>query len=154
MEFFSGKQLRLKDKVALINSLSQTGLNVIESGSFVSPKWVPQMAGSAEIYALINQIWCLSRFSGRFQKAGIYFAVAIFLIIIRGIIELIIMSGYVNKNMLTLINPILGLIIIVCLLASALYTKSAIIKIKEYTKKTAAHKNTGGNLNDKKNINS
>ncbi len=38
----------LEDKVALINSLSKTGLSVIESGSFVSPKWVPQMAGSAD----------------------------------------------------------------------------------------------------------
>jgi len=46
----------LEDKVALINSLSKAGLTVIESGSFVSPKWVPQMAGSAEIYGLINQI--------------------------------------------------------------------------------------------------
>lgn len=46
----------LEDKVNLINSLSKTGLTVIESGSFVSPKWVPQMAGSAEIYGLIDQV--------------------------------------------------------------------------------------------------
>lgn len=46
----------LEDKVALINALSETGLSVIESGSFVSPKWVPQMAGSAEIYQLISQV--------------------------------------------------------------------------------------------------
>lgn len=45
----------LEDKVELINSLSDTGLSVIEAGSFVSPKWVPQMAGSDDIYALINQ---------------------------------------------------------------------------------------------------
>ncbi|MDA8622009.1 hydroxymethylglutaryl-CoA lyase [Psychrosphaera sp.] len=46
----------IEDKVALINNLSQTGLSVIEAGSFVSPKWVPQMAGSAEIYSMINQV--------------------------------------------------------------------------------------------------
>lgn len=45
----------LQDKVDLINRLSQTGLSVIESGSFVSPKWVPQMAGSGEIYQLIKK---------------------------------------------------------------------------------------------------
>ena len=45
----------MEDKVTLINALSETGLSVIESGSFVSPKWVPQMAGSAEIFATINK---------------------------------------------------------------------------------------------------
>lgn len=44
----------IENKVKLINALSNTGLKVIESGSFVSPKWVPQMAGSAEIYGLID----------------------------------------------------------------------------------------------------
>ena len=46
----------LEDKVALIDNLSQTGLSVIEAGSFVSPKWVPQMAGSADIYQQIKQV--------------------------------------------------------------------------------------------------
>lgn len=45
----------IEDKVQLINALSETGLSVIESGSFVSPKWVPQMAGSAEIFQTIKQ---------------------------------------------------------------------------------------------------
>lgn len=36
-------------KVQLVNQLSNTGLKFIEAGSFVSPKWVPQMADSAEI---------------------------------------------------------------------------------------------------------
>ena len=43
------------DKIKLINALSQTGLSVIEAGSFVSPKWVPQMAGSADIFEQIEQ---------------------------------------------------------------------------------------------------
>lgn len=34
-------------KVDLINRLSNTGLRVIEVTSFVSPKWVPQMADNA-----------------------------------------------------------------------------------------------------------
>lgn len=46
----------IEDKVALINNLSGTGLSVIEAGSFVSLKWVPQMAGSAEIFAAIEKV--------------------------------------------------------------------------------------------------
>lgn len=42
-------------KVALINALSQTGLTNIEAGSFVSPKWVPQMADSSDVMAQIKR---------------------------------------------------------------------------------------------------
>ena len=38
-------------KVALINQLTEAGLGYIEAGSFVSPKWVPQMAGSEKVFA-------------------------------------------------------------------------------------------------------
>jgi hydroxymethylglutaryl-CoA lyase len=38
-------------KVAYITALSDAGLKVIEAGAFVSPKWVPQMADTAEVYA-------------------------------------------------------------------------------------------------------
>jgi len=37
------------DKVALIEALADAGLPVVEAGAFVSPKWVPQMAGSDEV---------------------------------------------------------------------------------------------------------
>lgn len=44
------KQLiEAKDKIALINQLSDAGVSYVESGSFVSPKWVPQMATSTEV---------------------------------------------------------------------------------------------------------
>jgi hydroxymethylglutaryl-CoA lyase len=42
-------------KVGLIDRLSEAGLEAIESGSFVSPKWVPQMAASAEVLARISR---------------------------------------------------------------------------------------------------
>ncbi len=42
-------------KVELIDRLSATGLAVIEAGSFVSPKWVPQMADTAELLARIRR---------------------------------------------------------------------------------------------------
>ncbi|GAB5359459.1 hypothetical protein AAMO2058_000545900 [Amorphochlora amoebiformis] len=36
-------------KIELINKLSNTGLSVVEATSFVSPRWVPQMADAAEV---------------------------------------------------------------------------------------------------------
>lgn len=47
--------LTVEDKVELINLLSQTGLTAIEAGSFVSPKWVPQMASSGEVLRRIER---------------------------------------------------------------------------------------------------
>jgi hydroxymethylglutaryl-CoA lyase len=38
-------------KIELIDRLGATGLRSIEATSFVSPKWVPQMADAAEVYA-------------------------------------------------------------------------------------------------------
>jgi hydroxymethylglutaryl-CoA lyase len=43
--------ISVTDKVRLVDDLSAAGLGYIEVGSFVSPKWVPQMAGSAEVFA-------------------------------------------------------------------------------------------------------
>jgi len=42
------------DKVALLDALSETGLKRIVVGSFVSPKWTPQMAMIDEIVAKFN----------------------------------------------------------------------------------------------------
>lgn len=42
-------------KIRLINLLSDTGLTHIESGSFVSPNWVPQMADSKEVMQAITR---------------------------------------------------------------------------------------------------
>ncbi|MCX7977842.1 MAG: hydroxymethylglutaryl-CoA lyase [Bdellovibrionaceae bacterium] len=41
--------LSVEDRVELIRRLADAGLRVIEAGSFVSPKWVPQMADSAAV---------------------------------------------------------------------------------------------------------
>jgi hydroxymethylglutaryl-CoA lyase len=38
-------------KIGLIDRLSETGLQAIEATSFVSPKWVPQLADHAEVMA-------------------------------------------------------------------------------------------------------
>lgn len=47
--------ISVADKVRLVDDLSAAGLAYVEVGSFVSPKWVPQMAGSAEVFAGIQQ---------------------------------------------------------------------------------------------------
>ena len=47
--------ISLEDKVTLVEGLQQAGLKRIETGSFVSPKWVPQMADSADVFGKINR---------------------------------------------------------------------------------------------------
>ncbi|MFI4939709.1 MAG: hydroxymethylglutaryl-CoA lyase, partial [Burkholderiales bacterium] len=42
-------------KIALIDRLSQAGFANIEAASFVSPKWVPQMASSVEVMQAITR---------------------------------------------------------------------------------------------------
>ncbi|MEP1445625.1 MAG: hydroxymethylglutaryl-CoA lyase [Paraglaciecola sp.] len=42
-------------KIKLVEQLAEAGCSVIETGSFVSPKWVPQMADSAEVFHKIDR---------------------------------------------------------------------------------------------------
>jgi hydroxymethylglutaryl-CoA lyase len=42
-------------KIELIDRLSATGLQTVEATSFVSPKWVPQLADAAEVYIGIHK---------------------------------------------------------------------------------------------------
>ncbi|GFD68718.1 hydroxymethylglutaryl-CoA lyase [Alteromonas sp. KUL106] len=46
--------LTADQKIKLIELLSNTGLKRIEAGSFVSPKWVPQMANSDDVFKALN----------------------------------------------------------------------------------------------------
>ncbi|MGH9329554.1 MAG: hydroxymethylglutaryl-CoA lyase [Vicinamibacterales bacterium] len=43
------------DKAAFVDLLSAAGLPVIEAAAFVSPKWVPQMADAAGVFAAITR---------------------------------------------------------------------------------------------------
>lgn len=47
--------ISVTDKVQLVDALTAAGLGYIEVGSFVSPKWVPQMAGSSDVFAQIQR---------------------------------------------------------------------------------------------------
>lgn len=42
-------------KIDLINRLGKAGMTIIESGSFVSPKWIPQMAGTTEVISRMER---------------------------------------------------------------------------------------------------
>ena len=54
-----------RDKIELINRLTETGLSCIEATSFVSPKWIPQLADAAEV------------FSGIIRKPGVSYPVLV-----------------------------------------------------------------------------
>ncbi|MBT5007638.1 MAG: hydroxymethylglutaryl-CoA lyase [Halieaceae bacterium] len=43
-------------KVKLVELLAEAGLGCIETGSFVNPKWVPQMAGSEEVFSSLRRV--------------------------------------------------------------------------------------------------
>lgn len=49
------RPISIEDKVRLIDDLSAAGLPQIEAGSFVSARWVPQMAGSGEVFSRIQR---------------------------------------------------------------------------------------------------
>jgi hydroxymethylglutaryl-CoA lyase len=49
------RALGVAERVQMIEGLIDAGLKTIEVGSFVSPKWVPQMAGSAEVLKTLGR---------------------------------------------------------------------------------------------------
>jgi hydroxymethylglutaryl-CoA lyase len=49
------RDIPVADKIALVDMLSRAGFRRIECASFVSPKWVPQMAGSGDVLAGITR---------------------------------------------------------------------------------------------------
>lgn len=48
--------ITVADKVTLIEGLANAGVKKIEAGSFVSPKWVPQMANSDDVLKQVSRI--------------------------------------------------------------------------------------------------
>lgn len=46
--------LSVADRLELIRRLVEAGLTTVEAGSFVSPKWVPQMTGTDQVLAGLN----------------------------------------------------------------------------------------------------
>jgi hydroxymethylglutaryl-CoA lyase len=45
----------VQTRVELIQLLAAAGIGVIEAGSFVNPKWIPQMANSEEVFARLQR---------------------------------------------------------------------------------------------------
>lgn len=50
------KHLTSEQKVELIRRIANAGIRAIEVTSFVSPKWVPQMADAAEVVAAVSDL--------------------------------------------------------------------------------------------------
>jgi hydroxymethylglutaryl-CoA lyase len=50
-----GAAISTADKIGFVDLLSAAGLPVVEVSAFVSPKWVPQMADAAEVFAGITR---------------------------------------------------------------------------------------------------
>ncbi len=50
------REIPLAEKIALVDCLSKAGFRRIEVASFVSPKWVPQMASSDQVLAGITRV--------------------------------------------------------------------------------------------------
>lgn len=51
------KSLSVDEKVTFIRKLFEAGCSVIEAGAFVSPKWVPQMANSDQVFHQLSQYY-------------------------------------------------------------------------------------------------
>jgi hydroxymethylglutaryl-CoA lyase len=51
----AGAKVSTDAKVSFVNALSESGLHEIETGAFVSPKAVPEMADSADVFARIKR---------------------------------------------------------------------------------------------------
>lgn len=49
------QSISVQTKVSLIEQLAEAGCRRIEAGSFVNPKWVPQMAGSEDVFATLKR---------------------------------------------------------------------------------------------------
>lgn len=49
------REIPVSEKIALVDMLTRAGFSRIEVASFVSPKWVPQMAGSAEVLGGVSR---------------------------------------------------------------------------------------------------
>jgi hydroxymethylglutaryl-CoA lyase len=45
----------IETKVELVERLADAGLKLVEAGSFVSPRWLPQMADSAEVFRRVRR---------------------------------------------------------------------------------------------------
>ena len=50
------REIPVSEKIALVDLLSRAGFSRIEVASFVSPRWVPQMAGSGEVLGGIARV--------------------------------------------------------------------------------------------------
>ena len=74
---FEKGDITLAAKISLVDALSDTGVGTIEFTSFVSPKWVPQMADAEQMVAGIKRVPGVARtrttivLSTPFERGGL-----------------------------------------------------------------------------------
>src|ERR1700752_5303019 len=68
---FEKGAISLADKISLVDALSDTGVGTIEFTSFVSPKWVPQMADADQMGAGITRAPGVAYEAIGLNKAGL-----------------------------------------------------------------------------------
>ena len=62
------RQIPVAEKIALVDCLGRAGFRRIECASFVSPKWVPQMADSGDVLAGITRVPATAVAAGNFNS--------------------------------------------------------------------------------------
>ena len=85
-------------KIELVDALSQTGLKRIQVTSFVSPKWVPQMADAEEITELFQKAPGVQYDALFLNDRGLERALASGVYIFEGYLSLIASDVFAQKN--------------------------------------------------------
>jgi hydroxymethylglutaryl-CoA lyase len=85
-------------KIALVDALSETGLKRIQVTSFVSPKWVPQMADAEEITARFKRVPGVEYDALALNDRGIERAAASGVYAFEGNLSLIASDVFSQKN--------------------------------------------------------
>lgn len=85
-------------KVALVDALSETGVPIIEVTSFVSPKWVPQMADADEISRSFKRVAGVKYTALYLNQKGLERAAAAGVYDLQGRLSLIASDTFSQKN--------------------------------------------------------
>ncbi|MFH1485685.1 MAG: hydroxymethylglutaryl-CoA lyase, partial [Chloroflexota bacterium] len=95
---FEERFIPTDDKLRLIDALSETGLKVIEVTSFVSPKWVPQMADAEEVAKRFKRKPGVRYTAVYLNQGGLERAKATEKLDITGLLRIIVSDEFSRRN--------------------------------------------------------
>lgn len=90
--------LTIGQKLELLDAIAEAGVTEIEAGSFVNPKAVPQMADSAEVFALLNRRPGVTYRALWLNPRGLDRAVETAKVDLDGRLQLTASEAFVNRN--------------------------------------------------------